>query len=233
MLIKELLQLNEMSTTIAEIEPSKRRLKIQINTSNQKTGGGGRTEHYPAHLHIKYRDILDIPIDINTKKFMVGKHSNITGKLTKKEKEEIDWFIDYYGVEELSKIFDAAMRAQDPEPLFKMLQLKKEKEQLQNYPDDEDPEELIEEYDTEFPRITSVVPKNGNTVELIFNTGLTGELIFTEEFFRGWWAELKDPEVFNSVHAPDTITVAWNNGFDLSSTDFLPEIIRCGKAYYG
>lgn len=120
----------EMATKLVDFENSGRRISIHIRTGNKHQKGiqPGQSEHYPAHIHvINFKDKLDIPIEIETGKVLSDKH-HIQGKLSKIEKDDIKWFIEYYGKEELKQIFDKAINGIDPSPLFDVLRKRKDNE---------------------------------------------------------------------------------------------------------
>lgn len=120
----------EMAIKIADIQTTGRKISIQIRTNNVSVQGvqPGQGEHYPAHLHIvNFGARLNVPIEIKTGKILSDNH-HIEGKLSKKEIAEIKWFLDYYGRNELSELFDKAMKGEDPSTLFDKLRREKDNE---------------------------------------------------------------------------------------------------------
>lgn len=119
----------EMAIKIAEIDTGKRKLGIQITTGNMGGFQAGITEHYPAHIHVISIG-LDMPIPIDNSD--IKPKERIVGNLSLEEKAYVQDFLDYYGRDNLKKIFDAAFRTQDPEPLFKQLKIRKDEEWSKN-----------------------------------------------------------------------------------------------------
>lgn len=67
------------------------------------------------------------------------------------------------------------------------------------------------------PAITSVEPRNGHRLHLVFDDGTRGEVDVAELVpFRGVFAPLENSTEFRRVRVdPDSGTVAWPNGADL------------------
>ena len=69
---------------------------------------------------------------------------------------------------------------------------------------------------TELARITEAEPMGGFAVRLTFTDGLVRELDLEPLMTDGVLAELRDPDVFASLHVDAvTGTIAWSNGVDL------------------
>ncbi len=120
----------EMATKIADIQTKGRKISIQILTNNFGIKGvqPGQGEHYPAHIHaVDHSTKLNVPVEIKSEKVMTNNH-HVKGKLTKEEKLEISWFLNYYGKDELVDLFDRAMKGEDPGPLFDTLRKRKDHE---------------------------------------------------------------------------------------------------------
>ena len=120
--------LSEMAIKLTDIQTSGRKISIQIRTNNTSGARVGQGEHQPPHIHVvNYNARLDVPIEIETGKPLTNNH-HISGKLSKEENYEIDWFLQYYGAKGLIDIFNKAMKGEDPSPLFDTLRKEKDAE---------------------------------------------------------------------------------------------------------
>ena len=69
-----------------------------------------------------------------------------------------------------------------------------------------------------------------NTLEVLFEDGIKGKIIFTSSRFRGVFKSLENEDTFRKVFIDREIgTVAWENGLDLAPDIMYKEIKENGQ----
>lgn len=69
-----------------------------------------------------------------------------------------------------------------------------------------------------------------NTLEVLFEDGIKGQIIFIPSRFRGVFKSLEDEETFRKVFVDREIgTVVWENGLDLAPDVMYKEIKENGQ----
>lgn len=65
--------------------------------------------------------------------------------------------------------------------------------------------------------VTEVEPLGGYRLRLRFEDGASGELDFSDEAWRGVFAQLADPAYFDRVKLDEELgTIVWPNGADIA-----------------
>lgn len=126
MKINEIKPLYEMAINIEKLDnPGGKPMIIQIRTG---TDDGGRSEHPPPHIHVKIGNQIDVPVRIKDA-VQIGKGHHGRGQLGRHQYARVVDFINYYGRDELIKIFNIAQQQQDPEPHYLKLKAKRQEEE--------------------------------------------------------------------------------------------------------
>ncbi|BCD92658.1 hypothetical protein fh0823_27950 (plasmid) [Francisella halioticida] len=69
-----------------------------------------------------------------------------------------------------------------------------------------------------------------NTLEVLFEDGIKGQIIFNPSRFRGVFKSLEDENIFNKVFVDREIgTIAWENGLDLAPDVMYDQIKAHGQ----
>ena len=78
------------------------------------------------------------------------------------------------------------------------------------------------------PINVQVVSKN--TLKVLFEDGISGQIIFEPSRFRGVFKPLENDEIFKSVFIDREIgTITWENGLDLAPDVMYEEIKQKGQ----
>jgi hypothetical protein len=69
-----------------------------------------------------------------------------------------------------------------------------------------------------------------NTLEVLFEDGIKGQIIFNPSRFRGVFKSLEDESIFNKVFVDrETGAIAWENGLDLAPDVMYDQIKAHGQ----
>jgi hypothetical protein len=69
-----------------------------------------------------------------------------------------------------------------------------------------------------------------NTLEVLFEDGIKGQIIFNPSRFRGVFKSLEDENTFNKVFVDrETGAIAWENGLDLAPDVMYDQIKAHGQ----
>lgn len=75
------------------------------------------------------------------------------------------------------------------------------------------------------PRVVTVVPLAGHTLEVVFLDGVRGSVSLADRLFGPMFEPLRDEEFFQSVFVDEFGAVCWPNGADLAP-DALYERVK-------